>query len=215
MNYKKETIIIIINIIITTILLFTCGIPTNMEMILYHWGNHIIFIIYLITLYIAICKLNKQFINWKGFVSALICWVVKYGSDYVLMNSQEELQYSSDMSLDFIKNYNIMNDIVIKESFFKVIIQLGIITIFITVSYMMGNIHKLKLHMNKKYLILLIIMLVIYLVVIYYKCIMKENINIVGVYINPIGNINRIFYYIESTTIWLSINDLLVVEEKK
>lgn len=215
MNYKKETIIIIINIIITTILLFTCGIPTNMEMILYHWGNHIIFIIYLITLYIAICKLNKQFINWKGFVLALICWVVKYGSDYVLMNSQEELQYSSDMSLDFIKNYNIMNDIVIKESFFKVIIQLGIITIFITVSYMMGNIHKLKLHMNKKYLILLIIMLVIYLVVIYYKCIMKENINIVGVYINPIGNINRIFYYIESTTIWLSINDLLVVEEKK
>lgn len=215
MNYKKETIIIIINIIITTILLLTCGIPTNMELILYHWGNHIIFIIYLITLYIAICKLNKQFIKWKGFVLVLICWGLKYGSDYVLMNSQEELQYSSDMFLDFIKNYNIMNDIVIKESFFKVIIQLGVITIFITVSYMMGNIHKLKLHMNKKYLMLLIIMLVIYLVIIYYKYITKENINIVGVYINPIRNINSIFYYIESTTIWLYINELLVVEEKK
>ena len=88
----------------------------------------LVFIIYLIALYIVICKINKQQIKWKGFILVIIFWIVKYGSDYLLTKNQKEIPYGANITLDLVKGYSYMNDIIIKESFFKVIIQLGIIS---------------------------------------------------------------------------------------
>ncbi len=204
---KKEKLIILINILITTILFLTSGIPTNMEMISYYWWNHVVFIIYLIALYIVICKINKQQIKWKGFILVIIFWIVKYGSDYLLTKNQKEIPYGANITLDLVKGYSYMNDIIIKESFFKVIIQLGIIAIFISILYMLGNVQKRRLQMNIKYIVLLIILLIIYVVIVYYKYYTRESINIGQVYINPINKVNSIFYYAESSILWLYIND--------
>lgn len=203
---KIETVLA--NIFITTIYLLLIRILSRTGLAIHTILVCFVFVLYLCALYFVMCKVHRQKIKVMGFIISMLCGGIKYVGDIVVESFWLAVEYSSDKMMNALIAYNHIFEVILWESFFKELIQLFALVIFMVSCCLIWKTNMRSL--NRKYTGCFLVLLVLYILVVLGASLISKNMigTIFAEIKNPIRGINVIFYYMESVILWLIIDGL-------